>query len=129
LIPAGLPCSKIISIQSAKRYCDLNASSTLRFKPNRIISKILWENLDLLEITPAPAKTIGKAIISSPEITRNLRVCFLIVALLVPYRPQLLYGYNICKIVIKRTTVEGNILLAVLPETLNTGIRMLQQLL
>jgi hypothetical protein len=51
---------KIISIQSAKRYCDLNASSTLRFKP-KVISKILWKTCPLYT---CPAKTIGKAIIS-----------------------------------------------------------------
>jgi hypothetical protein len=100
LIPAGLPCSKSYQYNLLKGTGDLNASSTLRFKPNRIISKILWENLDLLQITPAPpAKTIGKAIISSQKLLENLRVCFLIVALLEPYLPQLLYGYNICKIV------------------------------
>jgi hypothetical protein len=50
------------------RLCDLN--------PTESFLKILWENLDLLQITPAPAKTIGKAIISSQKLLENLRVCF-----------------------------------------------------
>jgi hypothetical protein len=117
---------KIISIQSAKRYCDLNASSTLRFKPNRIISKILWENLDLLQITPAPpAKTIGKAIISSPEITRKSSGLFFNSCIVLYHIARSFFmATTFAKSLAKRTTVEGNILLAVLPGTLYkiTGI-------
>jgi hypothetical protein len=65
---------KIISIQSDRRYCFLNASSTLRFNPKRIISEnSLGKPWPITDITPAPpAKPLAKDHI----ITRNNQEIF-----------------------------------------------------